>query len=92
MTKNELTIKRILKFMKIYNEHKLRTFISNFKNHKNKSIKLYDKHMGGSTTMGNETIFYSKQLSKKQKVEWDSYVKSKWPILFNKYLKRYEEK
>ena len=64
----------------------------NFKNHKNKSIKLYDKHMGGSTTMGNETIFYSKQLSKKQKVEWDSYVKSKWPILFNKYLKRYEEK
>ena len=65
-----------------YDYHKKRS-LSNYDNFKNdKSLTMGDK---------NKTIYHSKQLSGNQKARWDKSLQERYPLLFEKYLKRYQE-
>lgn len=66
------------------------SFMNEYDYHKDISIQLYKKHIGGSSTKGNYRIFHSEKLGKYRK-EWDDFLEQKYPVLFNKYLLRYKE-
>lgn len=89
------TLKKLCEFMKCHDEKKIKEFTANIDFHKSNGIKSYESitviGKGASQSGGNEKIFHSKSMSHSEKREWDEMVKDRYPVLFERYLKRYEE-
>lgn len=82
-------LKRLVDFFKQFGgSDNLETFLENIKYHKKKSLDSYKQ---GSKSGGNKTIHHSLSISNQDKVKIDKHVKTAFPDLFEKYLKRYEE-
>ena len=85
----EIELKKCLDFLNFkFDEDEIKEFISNIDYHRNKSLKIY----GESETNGSDKIFHSKNIDKSTKKDWDNFYKSNYPKIFNKYLKKYEER
>jgi hypothetical protein len=56
----------------------LKSFISNFQQHKNKSLSLYTKFQQYSFTRGNKKIHHINQFDKSLLKQWDNYVSNKY--------------
>jgi len=65
-------------------------FVKNFEYHKNKSLESYVKTVGESITKGNFIKYYHKTINESYLKMATEHLKYNFPILFNKYLKRYE--
>jgi len=68
-------------------------FLDNYYFHKDRSVNAYStQEPSGSWTKGGQIkTLYEKQISEKQKEAWDQCLKFEFPVLFEKYLKRYEQ-
>ncbi len=67
-------------------------FMANYDRHKKDSIAYYSFHSSPSVTQGNHVIAHSLKTSKAERIRIDSFVKARYPIIWEKYLKRYQEK
>ena len=64
-------------------------FMSNYEDHKTKSISLYSSSLGPSITGGNKKDHHKFRLSYEDRIESDRLVREGIPILYEKYLTRY---
>lgn len=91
----ERELKRVVEFLKPYGgEDNLDDFMNCFGYHKEQSLSYYVKSGPNvvSATQGSrdKIIYHSKDMDKGEIMGLDSHVKNKFPILFEKYLRRYE--
>ncbi|MFW6281313.1 MAG: hypothetical protein ACOC1O_00785 [bacterium] len=86
---NPKNLKSLLDFLDIYDENKFNKFKNNFNNLKKKSSNLRsDKN---KTTKDNDNIkYYSSNFSDEKLKILDDFIKSKYPIISEKYLERYQ--
>jgi hypothetical protein len=68
------------------------TFFNNLKYHKQKSLDLYFSHGGGSASRAKCLHYHSAKLGYLRCVELDDLVIKNHPVLWEKYLKRYDTK
>ena len=85
-------LSKLSRFLKI-SDVRLEQFIRKIKFHKDRSIVLYDGHQW-SYTLGDtdKLIYHSKFLTEDEKQGFDAFYRERFPELYLKYLKRYEEK
>jgi hypothetical protein len=90
--KFEEQMKKVISFLKI--ENTLEDFMSKFDDHKTKSLNTYAKNMQSPVTQGSKDklIFHSNKIPKEKRIELDTYIKTNFKTLYEKYLKRYTEK
>lgn len=70
---------------------KVDEFMRNYAYHKDAALKVYE-HNGGSRSYGNDTLFYSRQLSQDDHNRIDEHMKNNYLYLWHKYLKdRYDK-
>lgn len=69
----------------------LEGFIKDLSFHKKRSLEHYDKGIGVSKSKGDDLHFHSAQLTPDERKRIDFIVKRMNPMLFQKYLQRYEE-
>ncbi len=84
---NEI-IKEILFFLDD-SINSLDNFMLNYEEHKQKTVKYYDE-VHHSYSKGDCVDFHQKKYSHQEKKNLQNLIKEKDPILWNKYLKRYE--
>lgn len=81
------SIEKILRLLN-KDDYLLEEFMNSIDEHKKNSLKIYKK----SITNGNFIKFHSNKISKNIRVQCDEFLESHYPIIYNKYLKRYEER
>ena len=86
----ENTLMKVIDFLKCEKKDKLKEFIENIEEHKKKSIEMYDKRET-SVTFGKTLNHHSSRIKEGDKVNWDNNLKTRFPELYEKYLKRYQE-
>lgn len=85
------TINRIMVFLgKTDTVSSICNFSRNIEDHKTKSIDIYSKH-AASHTHGNYLLYHSNNLSKDEKLQWDSVFREINPSQFDKYLSIFKE-
>jgi hypothetical protein len=90
ITKPRETLKTVLDFME-QKDQLLDTFMKNFEEHKKISIKFYEgRQATKSMSKGKDLKFHQKRSPKGFNDELMSTLKSLYPKIFDKYLKRYE--
>ena len=67
-------------------------FLQNYEYHRDRSVNAYNtQDEGGSWTKAGDVFPYREKITEDQKRAWDQHLKTNFPILFDRYLKRYEE-
>lgn len=72
-------------------KNNVQTFMNNFNEHKNNSLKWCGNETQKPETNGNNIIHHSNKLTKEQRIELDELVMKNNKELFEKYLTRYSE-
>lgn len=84
----EIEINKIVAYCKQFGgKTDCNEFINNITEHRRKSLLLYG--MENSKSKGEYVHFYSKKLTDEMKAKMDEHLQNKFPVLFEKYLKRY---
>ena len=65
-------------------------FMQHYKEHKAKSLKIYQS-FSTSVTKGNSMTHHSKKIHHTERIAIDSFIKATYPELWNNYLSRYAE-
>ena len=89
----EKELYRLAEFFKNDN-HNIKEFMENIKKHVATSLEICKTESQRGITLGdkNKLIYHSNTLSKKLKLDLDSYLEQNHKHLFDKYLTRYKEK
>ena len=87
--KPEITFSKMLDFLQVSSEH-LEGFLKDKELHKKRCMEVYSQARGVSKSQGLQALFYSKGANKNLLKRIENELKTKWPKLFQKYLKRYE--
>ena len=67
-------------------------FLENYQYHRDRSVSAYNtQEPSGSWTKAGSVFSYNKQITHTQKEAWDNHLETKFPKLFDRYLKRYAE-
>ena len=68
------------------------TFMAEYEDHRNASIRLYSSSLGQSVTGGVKKDHHKFRLSYEDRVESDRLIREGIPVLYEKYLTRYTTK
>lgn len=79
----------LVKLMEFFgvSDANIKGFMDKLPEHRTKSLNFYGVGKSG----GDKTVHHSNRLSPQDKKQWDNNLKTRFPIIFEKYLKRYEE-
>lgn len=93
ITESVSEIKGMSRFLNCNND-KVEEFINNLEYHFKNSVSKYQASGHKSNTAKERKTNYhsSKNLTTHQSLEFDNYYSSKYPRIFNRYLKRYDER
>lgn len=86
----EKTLKELLDYLGEDDQY-LSSFMQDYEFHKQRSLEFYKFTMHSSKSKGQSAIFHSNKLTDQQKQALDEIVKTTYPLLWKKYLKRYAE-
>jgi hypothetical protein len=89
-------LKRLADFLGDVTPDMVNEFISSLDKQRKASANKYNKSFGKTQSLdasGNpvSTKFHSNSMSKQHRISTDNNIKQKFPTLYEKYLKRYEE-
>lgn len=87
----EVTLRKVLDFLK-EDDHSLKDYLENIDEYRQKILISYSRQhadKGGSFSKGKDSLFHSKQISKKFLKEIDVLLKNRSLKIWEKYLKRF---
>lgn len=87
----ETIFKSLLSFLNA-SEQFLGDFMNHIESHKEVCLNFYNHYRFGSVTQGKDLEFHSKKLKVEELIEFDHLVQTYYPILWEKYLHRYQLK
>jgi hypothetical protein len=64
--------------------------LSAYEHHRLNSLATYVEHKPGLTTAGKKVNHHAAKLGREKALAWDEQFKNKLPVLWDKYLSRYE--
>lgn len=88
----EETLARAMEFVASPNKNRLKMFIKELPQHREKVFQYYrSKRRGGTNSQGKDLLYHSKNVDKEKLVYLDEYAQKMYPNLFDKYLWMYAE-
>lgn len=85
----EVTFRKLLNFLG-EDLASIDSYMASFEEHQRRMITLYDKVQNGARSKGKDLLYHTKLIPQKVIKEMDQHVKTHHPLLWKKYLSRYE--